>query len=101
MNSLPNADGAVVRLVAVGDIGHTSTFHVGDEAMVRGLLDGVAATGLDARWTLLSMDPVRSSALFEVPAVLSLGFRDCDTPAWMKITARQPARLAPHATERP
>ena len=72
-----NAREAPARLVAIGDIGSTDAYHVGDEAMMAGLLEGVAACGVDAEWTLMSVQPERSSEQFGVRAVPSLTFRDC------------------------
>ena len=72
-----NARGAPARLVAIGDIGSTDAYHVGDEAMMAGLLEGVAACGVDAEWTLMSVQPERSSEQFGVRAVPSLTFSDC------------------------
>jgi len=66
-----------VKLIAVGDIGSTEAYHVGDEAMMAGLIKGVAASGVDAEWTVMSARPERSSKRFGVPAVSRLTFGDC------------------------
>jgi polysaccharide pyruvyl transferase WcaK-like protein len=94
------------RLVAIGDIGSTDAYHVGDEAMMAGLVAAVAACGVDAEWTLMSIQPERSAERFGVRAVPSLSFRGCADAAGRErrlaeldtILAEPPARwpaLAP------
>ena len=48
---------APIRLLAISDIGSVDAYHVGDEAMLLGLIQGVAACGIDAEWTLMSAHP--------------------------------------------
>jgi polysaccharide pyruvyl transferase WcaK-like protein len=72
---------APLRLLAIGDIGSIDAYHVGDEAMLLGLIQGVAACGIDAEWTLMSAHPERSSDRFGVRAVPRLSFGDCAGPA--------------------
>jgi polysaccharide pyruvyl transferase WcaK-like protein len=69
------------RLLSTGDIGHTRAYHVGDEAMMLGLLDSVGASGIRAEWTLMSAGPESSSTRFGVPAVEQLSFVDCASAA--------------------
>jgi polysaccharide pyruvyl transferase WcaK-like protein/glycosyltransferase involved in cell wall biosynthesis len=72
---------ATIRLLAIGDIGSTDAYHVGDEAMTLGLIRGVAGCGVDAEWTVMSAQPDWSSARFGVRAVPRLTFSDCAGPA--------------------
>ena len=64
-----HGNGARRRLLAAGDIGSTSAYHVGDESMMLGLIEGVAASGVDVQWTLMSAQPERSAERFGVSAV--------------------------------
>ncbi len=81
MVSAARANEAPTRLLAIGDIGSTTAYHVGDESMMLGLLAGVAACGVDAEWTLMSAQPERSAERFGVGAVPGLSFSDCAGPA--------------------
>ena len=69
-----------LRLLAVGDIGRTDAFHVGDESMMLGLIDAVKRSGIPVEWTVMSGDPAQSANLFGVRAVPNLTFHDCSGP---------------------
>jgi polysaccharide pyruvyl transferase WcaK-like protein len=69
-----------LRLLATGDIGSIDAYHVGDESMMLGLIQGVAACGVDAEWTLMSTRPELSSARYGASAVPRLSFADCAGP---------------------
>lgn len=56
--------------VIVGDVGSSSAFHVGDEAMLEQF---VTITG-DRRWIAVSLDPATTTARLGVPAIGRLGF---------------------------
>lgn len=76
-----NPNQAPTKLLATGDIGSTDSYHVGDESMMLGLLEGVSACGVDAVWTLMSAQPEISSERFGVSAVPRLTFGDCAGPS--------------------
>ncbi|MEP6915168.1 MAG: polysaccharide pyruvyl transferase family protein [Acidobacteriota bacterium] len=65
------------RLLATGDIGHTRAYHVGDEAMMLGLIDAVADSGAVVEWTLMSAGQESSSERFGARVVPQLSFVDC------------------------
>lgn len=69
-----------LRILAVGDIGRTDAFHVGDESMMLGLIDAVKRSGAPVEWTVMSGDPAQSANLFGVRAVPNLTFHDCSGP---------------------
>jgi polysaccharide pyruvyl transferase WcaK-like protein len=66
-----------VKVVLVGDLGGTSAFHVGDEAMALSTLRAGDRTGLDLTWTAVSGDPVRTREVLAVDSVPLLGFAAC------------------------
>jgi polysaccharide pyruvyl transferase WcaK-like protein len=70
-----------LRVLAVGDIGRTGAYHVGDESMMLGLIEAAKACGIETEWTLMSAEPARSADQFGVPAVPRWGFDSCPGPA--------------------
>jgi len=68
-------------VVVVGDVGSTDAYHVGDEAMLMGLLDAVAADGMAVDWTVVSSDPSATSSRLGVASVRDFGFAGCHTVA--------------------
>ncbi len=58
-------------VVAIGDIGHRTAFHVGDEAMFDALVPGPRAP---QDWIAVSADPAHTTQRTGVPAVPRLGF---------------------------
>jgi polysaccharide pyruvyl transferase WcaK-like protein len=72
--------GSVTRhIVAIGDVGVASAFHVGDEAMLEAALAEVGARQ-DVRWTVVSAQPAESARRYGVSAVPRLGFAGLTTP---------------------
>jgi polysaccharide pyruvyl transferase WcaK-like protein len=64
-------------VLAIGDIGHSNAYHVGDEAMMSGLLEAAEHHRLGIDWTVVSAEPSRSSAVFRLQAVSTFGFAAC------------------------
>lgn len=70
-----------LRLVAIGDVGRSSAYHVGDEAMLQGLIETARQGSVAVQWTVMSTDPPRSAAAWGVRATPRLTFEDCAGPA--------------------
>ncbi|MEO8482226.1 MAG: polysaccharide pyruvyl transferase family protein [Acidobacteriota bacterium] len=73
--------GRPIRIVTVGDVGHTSSFHVGDEAMTLALIEDAAKARAGIEWTVLSLQPAQAAQAFGVATAQSLSFRNCAGPA--------------------
>ena len=69
--------GAPLRLVAVGDVGRSTAYHVGDEAMLLGLIETAKHGPVPVEWTVMATDPVRVAAEWGVRATSRLTFEDC------------------------
>lgn len=69
-----------LRLVAVGDVGRSTAYHVGDEAMLQGLIETAKEGPVTVEWTVMSNDPSRSAAELGVRATSRLTFEDCAGP---------------------
>lgn len=69
-----------LRLVAVGDIGRRAAYHVGDEAMLVGLIETATRGAVPVEWTVMSADPARTAATLGVRAIPRLTFDDCAGP---------------------
>ncbi|HEY0872454.1 MAG TPA: hypothetical protein VGD94_03205, partial [Vicinamibacterales bacterium] len=78
MNADPRSP---LRLVAVGDVGSGAAYHVGDEAMLQGLIETAGQSHVAVEWTVMSLDPSRSSAQWDIRATPRLTFDDCAGPA--------------------
>lgn len=70
-----------LRLVAGGDVGRVAAYHVGDEAMLRGLIEAAKRADVAVEWTVMSSDPARTAADWGVRATPRLSFEDCAGPA--------------------
>jgi polysaccharide pyruvyl transferase WcaK-like protein len=89
-----------LRIVVIGDVGSTAAYHVGDEAMLAGLIEGIDGSGVCAHWTVISLDPASSSLNFGVDAVPDFGFVGCqDLAAREALLARLDALLAEKGTK--
>jgi polysaccharide pyruvyl transferase WcaK-like protein len=64
-------------LLVVGDVGSVAEYHVGDDAMLFGLLAAAEHAGVDADWTVISASPQSAADRFGHPAAPSFGFEDC------------------------
>ena len=73
--------GSPLRLVAVGDVGCSAAYHVGDEAMLQGLIETAKDGDVAVEWTVMSIDPPRSAAELGVHATPRVTFEDCAGPA--------------------
>ncbi|MEO6502050.1 MAG: polysaccharide pyruvyl transferase family protein [Jatrophihabitantaceae bacterium] len=65
------------RLLVAGDVGSVAEYHVGDDAMLFGLLAAAEHAGIDADWTVVSASPQSAAARFGHPAAPTFGFEDC------------------------
>ena len=89
-----------LRIVVIGDVGSTAAYHVGDEAMLAGLIDDIDRSGVHAHWTVISLDPASSSLNFGVDAVPDFGFVGCqDAPAREALLAQLDALLGEKGTK--
>jgi polysaccharide pyruvyl transferase WcaK-like protein len=64
-------------LLVVGDVGSVAEYHVGDDAMLFGLLAAAEHAGIDADWTVVSANPDSAADRFGHPAAPSFGFERC------------------------
>lgn len=71
--------GTPLRVVAVGDVGRAVAYHVGDEAMLQGVIETTRELGVPVEWTVMSSEPERSATAWGVRAVPRLTFEDCAT----------------------
>jgi polysaccharide pyruvyl transferase WcaK-like protein len=69
-----------LRLVAVGDVGRSTAYHVGDEAMLLGLIETARRGAIAVEWTVMSLDPARTAVDLGVRATPRLMFEDCAGP---------------------
>ena len=69
-----------LRLIAVGDVGRRAGYHVGDDAMLLGLIETARQGPVPVQWTVMSTDPPRSAAQWGVAATARLTFEDCAGP---------------------
>lgn len=69
---------ARLPVVVIGDIGHRTAFHVGDEAMFDALVPGTAAP---SDWIAVSADPSHTTERTGVPAIDRIGFAHDDAVA--------------------
>ncbi len=69
------------HFVVIGDVGSVEDYHVGDDAMLFGLLAAAEHAGLQARWTVVSASPASAAARFGQPAVAGFGFDGCSDHA--------------------
>ena len=83
-------EGRPIRIVIVGDIGHTASFHVGDEAMTLALIEDTARAGAAIHWTALSVQPAQTARTLGIAAVRGLTF--ATAPPW-PIAMRNSRRL--------
>jgi polysaccharide pyruvyl transferase WcaK-like protein len=67
--------------VVLGDVGSVADYHVGDDAMLFGLLAAAEHAGLEAAWTVVSATPSSAAARFGRPAVAGFGFDGCPDQA--------------------
>lgn len=58
-------------------MGSVAEYHVGDDAMLFGLLAAAEHSGVDADWTVVSASPQSASARFGHPGAPPFGFQDC------------------------
>ncbi len=86
--TLPRDIRSPLRLVAVGDVGRRAAYHVGDEAMLKGLIATARRGSIPVAWTVMSADPSRTAEAWDVRAVPRLTFEDCAD------AAERDARLA-------
>jgi polysaccharide pyruvyl transferase WcaK-like protein len=61
------------RFVVIGDVGRLAGYHVGDDAMLFGLL----AQAPDADWTVVADEPDAAAIRFGLRAVSTFGFGQC------------------------
>jgi polysaccharide pyruvyl transferase WcaK-like protein len=66
------------HVVAIGDVGMTGSFHLGDEAMLEAALAEIGARE-DVRWTVISANPPESSTRYSVDSVARIGFAKLNT----------------------
>jgi len=67
--------------VVIGDVGSVTEYHVGDDAMLFGLLAAAEQTGLEAAWTVVSAAPASAATRFGCTAVVGFGFDGCSDQA--------------------
>ncbi|HTZ43444.1 MAG TPA: polysaccharide pyruvyl transferase family protein [Jatrophihabitans sp.] len=70
------ADAAPVRPLLLGDIGRNAGYHVGDDAMLAGLLQAARRQGVPLAATLLAADPGTAAVRFGLPATPLFGFAE-------------------------
>jgi polysaccharide pyruvyl transferase WcaK-like protein len=61
-------------------VGRRAAYHVGDDAMLQGLIETVRQGPVPVQWTVMSADPPRSAAEWGVCATARLTFEDCAGP---------------------
>ena len=78
-SSLVSASGhRVTNVVAIGDVGSTARFHVGDEAMLESVVAHSRRTGRPIEWCVVSADPLATAQRLQVSAVCPLRFEQHD-----------------------
>lgn len=68
-------------MLVAGDVGSVADYHVGDDAMLFGLLAAAERAGIDADWTVVSASPQSAAARFGHPSTAPFGFQDCPDEA--------------------
>lgn len=63
--------------MVIGDVGSVAEYHVGDDAMLFGLLAAAEHAVLRADWTVVSATPASAATRFGCPAVAGFGFDHC------------------------
>jgi polysaccharide pyruvyl transferase WcaK-like protein len=82
-------------LLVIGDVGGVAEYHVGDDAMLFGLLAAAERAGVDASWTVVAADPQSAAARFGLSAVGHFGFQDCPDQASRSALLAELDSLAP------
>ncbi len=65
----------------IGDVGSVAEYHVGDDAMLFGLLAAAEHAGIEACWTVVSAAPDSAAARFGHHTVPTFGFEACPDEA--------------------
>ncbi|MEX1104594.1 MAG: polysaccharide pyruvyl transferase family protein [Ilumatobacteraceae bacterium] len=65
----PPAVSPTTKVVAIGDVGSTRPFHVGDEAMLQSVIEHARTVGQRISWCVVSADPAATERLMSTAAV--------------------------------
>lgn len=90
--------------MVLGDVGGVADYHVGDDAMLFGLLAAAEHAGIEAAWTVVAATEAAAAGAadrFGHPAVAGFGFDGCPDQAARQALLAEVDALPPDATGGP